>query len=167
MNWMTVKDVASYLKLSEMMIYKLAQNGDIPSAKIGSAWRFSQTEIDNWLLAKTKTSSGLPESVQQVATELVHAFKDKFKNNFVSAFIFGSYAKGTATNESDLDMLIVLKTIKDYWKTKSDINEIAYNLTFGEGTSIVVAPILVSEDEFLNSTSPLLINIHKEGKRAA
>ena len=50
-TWMTVKQVAEYLQLSTMMIYKLAQKGEIPAAKIGSAWRFDRDEVDAWLSA--------------------------------------------------------------------------------------------------------------------
>ncbi|OGQ23230.1 MAG: hypothetical protein A3I05_04110 [Deltaproteobacteria bacterium RIFCSPLOWO2_02_FULL_44_10] len=63
MNWMTVKEIAKYLKLSEAMIYKLAQKGEIPAAKIGDAWRFSQTQIDDWLLQKSKKEISIPKNV--------------------------------------------------------------------------------------------------------
>jgi len=48
-KWMTVKDVASYLQVSEESIYKLAQRRRIPASKILSQWRFSKKEIDRWV----------------------------------------------------------------------------------------------------------------------
>lgn len=38
---LTVKDVAEYLKLSEMTILRLANQGIIPGTKLGRQWRFS------------------------------------------------------------------------------------------------------------------------------
>jgi excisionase family DNA binding protein len=50
-TWLTVKDVAQYLKLSPDLIYKLAQQGKIPASKVGTAWRFKKQKIDQWMEA--------------------------------------------------------------------------------------------------------------------
>lgn len=41
----TVKDAASYLRLSEMTILRLANKGFIRGTKIGRQWRFSKESI--------------------------------------------------------------------------------------------------------------------------
>jgi PTS system nitrogen regulatory IIA component len=46
---LTIEDVAKYLRVSERTVYDWAQKGDIPSGKIGTAWRFKKTEIENWV----------------------------------------------------------------------------------------------------------------------
>lgn len=48
-QWMTVKDVADYLKLSPDLIYRLAQQGQIPASKVGTRWRFKREKIDHWM----------------------------------------------------------------------------------------------------------------------
>ncbi|MBM4330812.1 MAG: helix-turn-helix domain-containing protein [Deltaproteobacteria bacterium] len=53
-TWLTVKEVAQYLKLSPDLIYKLAQQGKIPASKVGTAWRFRREKIDRWMEAKEK-----------------------------------------------------------------------------------------------------------------
>jgi excisionase family DNA binding protein len=50
--WLTVKEVAQYLKLSTDLIYKLAQQGKIPASKVGAAWRFKREKIDQWMESK-------------------------------------------------------------------------------------------------------------------
>ncbi len=50
-TWLTVKEVAQYLKLSQDLIYKLAQQGKIPASKVGTAWRFKKQKIDEWMEA--------------------------------------------------------------------------------------------------------------------
>ncbi len=42
---LTVKEVADFLKLSEMTILRLANQGIIPGAKIGRQWRFSGESV--------------------------------------------------------------------------------------------------------------------------
>jgi len=53
-TWLTVKEVAQYLKLSTDLIYKLAQQGRIPASKVGVAWRFKKEKIDRWMDANEK-----------------------------------------------------------------------------------------------------------------
>ena len=43
----TVKELAKYLQLTEVTIYKYASEGKIPGMKIGSRWRFEQDKIDD------------------------------------------------------------------------------------------------------------------------
>lgn len=46
--WMTLQEVASYLRLSRETLYRLAQNGEIPASKIGQQWRFRRDKVDAW-----------------------------------------------------------------------------------------------------------------------
>ena len=43
---MTVDDVAAYLKLSKITVYKLSQKGELPGFRIGNSWRFRKAEIE-------------------------------------------------------------------------------------------------------------------------
>ncbi len=46
---LTVNEVARYLRLAEATVYKLAQAGGIPAARVGGVWRFSRRLLDEWL----------------------------------------------------------------------------------------------------------------------
>jgi excisionase family DNA binding protein len=46
---LTIKQVADYLKVNERAVYKLAQEGGIPTVKIANQWRFRRSMIDGWL----------------------------------------------------------------------------------------------------------------------
>lgn len=46
---LTTKELAKYLKLTEVTIYKYAKGGKIPGFKIGSRWRFDKDQIDELL----------------------------------------------------------------------------------------------------------------------
>lgn len=47
--WLTLEEVCQYLKIGRTTIYKMARLGKIPASKVGNRWRFSRTEIDNWM----------------------------------------------------------------------------------------------------------------------
>lgn len=57
-NLMDIKQVAEYLQMNKMTVYKLAQQGTIPAFKVASEWRFNKELIERWLMNQLK---GKPE----------------------------------------------------------------------------------------------------------
>ncbi len=51
---MTVHDVASYLRLSEAKVYRLAKEGSVPSFRLGKSWRFRRDLLDEWTKQETR-----------------------------------------------------------------------------------------------------------------
>ncbi|PIU40878.1 MAG: DNA-binding protein [Candidatus Omnitrophica bacterium CG07_land_8_20_14_0_80_42_15] len=47
-DFLTAEELASYLKVDIMTVYRLAKNRKIPASKVGHLWRFKKTEIDEW-----------------------------------------------------------------------------------------------------------------------
>ena len=46
---LTINEVASYLKVAERTVYRLAAAKKIPAFKVGGSWRFSRADIDRWI----------------------------------------------------------------------------------------------------------------------
>ena len=46
---MTLREVAQYLGLHVMTVYKLTREGRVPADKIGGQWRFKRDVLDEWL----------------------------------------------------------------------------------------------------------------------
>ncbi len=46
---MTVKEIASYLRVTEKTIYRLLKRDGITASKVGHLWRFDKAAIDEWL----------------------------------------------------------------------------------------------------------------------
>lgn len=67
-QWLTLDELASYLKISRSKIYQMAQNAEIPASKIGKQWRFNQEEIDTWMKNK-KPSSITRQQGEAVSSE--------------------------------------------------------------------------------------------------
>lgn len=49
---LTLEEVAAYLKAGKETVYRLAQQGQIPSFKLGGTWRFRRIELDRWIAAQ-------------------------------------------------------------------------------------------------------------------
>ena len=54
---MTLDEIAKYLRMKKVTIYKHAQEGKIPGFKVGSKWRFKKTSVDKWITGKEKSST--------------------------------------------------------------------------------------------------------------
>lgn len=59
---MTVKEVASMLRVSPQTLYKMLEQGAIPAVKIGSQWRFDPEKIRAWLKAQTGAAASGPDT---------------------------------------------------------------------------------------------------------
>jgi excisionase family DNA binding protein len=46
---LNTKELAEYLKLTKVTIYKYAKEGKIPACRVGSRWRFDKNQIDELL----------------------------------------------------------------------------------------------------------------------
>jgi excisionase family DNA binding protein len=42
---MTVEDIAKYLRLTKITVYKLLKEGKIPGYRIGGSWRVNKKEL--------------------------------------------------------------------------------------------------------------------------
>ena len=48
-NVFTVQELATYLRMKPVTIYKHAKAGKLPCFKVGANWRFKKTTIDRWI----------------------------------------------------------------------------------------------------------------------
>ena len=51
---MTIRELAIYLKMAEKTLYRLSSEGKIPAFKVGAAWRYRKSQIDDWILQQER-----------------------------------------------------------------------------------------------------------------
>jgi excisionase family DNA binding protein len=57
-NLLTVKELASLLRVSSQTLYKMLEQGEIPAVKIGAQWRFDQEKIRSWIESHARDGKG-------------------------------------------------------------------------------------------------------------
>ncbi len=50
---LTIKEVATLLKLAEKTVYLMAQGGEIPAFKARGQWRIRRLDLDAWIESRT------------------------------------------------------------------------------------------------------------------
>ena len=56
-KWLTIEELAEYLKMGRTKLYRMAQEGDIPASKVGNQSRFDREEIDQWMKSQRPVST--------------------------------------------------------------------------------------------------------------
>jgi excisionase family DNA binding protein len=52
-----LKEVAEYLRLSPMTIYRMTKSGEIPCFKLGDEWRFRTEAIEQWIMEQERQTA--------------------------------------------------------------------------------------------------------------
>jgi excisionase family DNA binding protein len=56
----TIQQVANYLKVDRLTVYRLVTQKGMPAFKVGGQWRFKQEMIDSWLLRNSNMDEERP-----------------------------------------------------------------------------------------------------------
>jgi excisionase family DNA binding protein len=52
-KFMTLREVAEYLRVTEKTIHRLLDRNAIPATRVGHLWRFEKDSLDKWLEDRT------------------------------------------------------------------------------------------------------------------
>lgn len=101
------------------------------------------------------------QKTQLILTTLKSGLLQLYGNRLIKVILFGSEARKTAHENSDIDVLIVLKGEVNIGteidKTSKFISELSLNY------DRVISRLFMSEEYFINYQSALLRNIRSEG----
>ncbi len=103
----------------------------------------------------------LTKKERQAIKELVEGLKKLCGNNLTRIILYGSKARGDSTEDSDIDIMIVLKEIKNKREEKEKISNFCWEICYKY--DLLIAETIKTEQEYENSITPLLLNVRKEG----
>lgn len=98
---------------------------------------------------------------QAVADDLRRLYGDRLRH----VVLFGSWARGDAHPDSDIDLLVVLDRVESSWEERRRMESILSQHSFDSDT--VIAALPVSEDAFAHSRRPVLATARREGQLVA
>jgi len=99
--------------------------------------------------------------IKKILNEFREEIEKLYSNRLKSIILYGSWARGDATEESDIDVLIVLEGKVIPGKEIDRMIDVITEINLKYGVLISVYP--VSEEDYSTINSPLLINVRREG----
>lgn len=171
-NYYTVTEYAALYNCDTGNVRRMLINGVIKGEKMGNQWiipktegypedrRITNGEYKNWRKRKT-VNQNCPHLLNKLSV-LSNELKNIYGDVLDEVILYGSYARGEETEESDVDIAIVLKNghTKKMHNSMLDI-VVDYELDLGRTLSVVC----VEYDEYLcwQRVSPFYKNLVKEG----
>ena len=99
---------------------------------------------------------------QLMQEELVEGIKNILEDNLVSIVLYGSVARGTATEESDIDIAIIAKQECDI-ELRDKVVELAVDIDLKYDTVLSIVDIDYNKYLEWQDIMPFYKNIKKEG----
>ena len=98
----------------------------------------------------------------EVAAAVATDLRDVFGDRLVEVVVFGSHAQGTATNDSDLDVAVVLRDVLDAWADARAADLVLWRHTLASG--ITVSAFVVDAVEWQAPSRPLAVTARTSGR---
>jgi len=98
--------------------------------------------------------------IQQVLAEVRREFARVLGPQFEAAYLFGSRARGEAREDSDIDVLVVVRGDCDAGELIRRTSDIVSALSLRHDA--VISRVFVSKERFEREQSPFLLNVRRE-----
>ena len=108
---------------------------------------------------------GRPFDPHAIAAAVADELRELYGERLKQVLLFGSWARGDAHPESDIDLLVVLDRIDSRREERERMSEILWQHSLANHTIVTEVP--VSEAEFETAGIPVLVRVREEGVRIA
>lgn len=103
-----------------------------------------------------------PSLVREVAARFARALRERYDAAVVDVRLFGSFARGVAHEESDVDLAVVLERAD--WETRRDVIDLATDV--GLPHDLRLSPTVFDRETYerwRDQERPLVMDIEREG----
>lgn len=101
------------------------------------------------------------QNLNTILAELRSQLEELYGTRLVHLVLYGSQARGDAWPGSDVDVLVVLAGPVDPTTEIEQVSPITAALSLEH--DVVISCVYISEDRYLQESSPLLLNVRREG----
>lgn len=102
---------------------------------------------------KSKTINSILEELQQEFTKLLGVKLNRM-------LLFGSYARGEAKSDSDIDVLVILNDEFQYYEMLQNTIDVVTKLSLEN--DVVISRFFMTKEKFEQDQTPFLLNIRRE-----
>lgn len=106
----------------------------------------------------------MPDTVSEIMYQFSQQLKRIFGTRLSKVIVYGSYARGDYRENSDVDVMILVKmSDEEIKKMENDVYDLAFDIEMNTG--IDISPIIksVAQYEYWVDTLPFYRNVREEG----
>lgn len=108
---------------------------------------------------------GHPFDARAVAEAVANDLRELYGERLRDVVLFGSWARGDAHPESDIDLLVVLDEVPSRWEEHRRMEPALWRSSFENDTIVAATP--VAEEELRAGRIPVLVRAREEGLSVA
>ena len=101
------------------------------------------------------------DDLKKILPELKAALERRYGDRLVKLILFGSYARGEATEDSDIDVLAAIRGMTSAYREIEETNDIVTDLGLKYDTLIALIPI--ETERYDTERTPFIIIVRSEG----
>ncbi len=107
----------------------------------------------------------MPEpKIRELLSKIRRGLEVLYGERLEGVFLFGSHARGEATSDSDVDILVVLDEVADYGREIERTGYLVSGLSLDYEVSI--SRVFVSSSAWRHRDSPFLCNVRDQARAA-
>jgi uncharacterized protein len=99
--------------------------------------------------------------VKRLVDQVKAFLHERYGDGIKRVILYGSYARGEATEDSDVDVLVLVDQSLSPRGVRDSLNDLLYDMLLDEGE--LVSVIVLPQDHFEKRNLPFMLNVRKEG----
>ncbi len=121
----------------------------------------SDLQSDTTIPEHEKMNNRIPQGIQHIIRETETQLQHIYSTRLKSLILFGSYARGDFSSDSDIDVLLLLENMEDLASERARYFPVISQLSLKYDTVISIVPY--TEHDFYSKKTPFTLNVAKEG----
>ena len=99
--------------------------------------------------------------VKRLVEKVKAHLHERYGEGIKRVILYGSHARGEATKNSDVDVLVLVDQSLNPSEVRESIGDVLFDIILEEGE--VISVIAVPEELYEGYNSPFMLNVKKEG----
>jgi len=101
------------------------------------------------------------KTIAKLAKKIKRHLKERYGSGIKQVILYGSYARGEQTEDSDVDLVVVVDDELDTFTVEESLTDFLFSVLIEEGELVAITAI--PEKRFGSYKSPFLLTVQEEG----
>jgi len=101
------------------------------------------------------------EKITRLAKQVKEHLIKRYGKAIREVILYGSYARGEATEDSDIDLLVLVDDSVDPFEVRKSMSDLLFDMLLDDGE--LVSVVVLPQEFFYTRDYPFMLNVREEG----